>query len=41
MAFGEDENTHVIGLNQPGPSNKDMMLQGGDDDEDSEDDWEE
>lgn len=33
--FGDDENTHMIG---PNPSEKDMMLGGGEE-EDSEDDW--
>lgn len=38
--FGDDENTHVMGLNQGGaPSDKDLMLRGEDEDDDS--DWEE
>ena len=37
MVFGEDENTHVAGLNGFNPSEKDMMLKG--DDEESESDW--
>lgn len=37
-AFGDDENTHMIGWQGPAPSSKDMMLGGEEESED--DDWE-
>jgi hypothetical protein len=38
--FGDDENTHVMGLQGGGASSKDMQL-GGEEDEDEDSDWEE
>ena len=38
-ALGDDENTHMLGMQGIAPSNKDMMLGGGEDEEE-DNDWE-